>query len=97
MSRRLAGPLVISGSGVERADANEALLRDRRRRGGLLFSGDAKRRPERAERHCGCVRGRFVDHGGIERADAIGKTVGADMGAIRWDRVAEGLGCHGRM
>ena len=70
-------------------------MRDRRRCRRLQFHGDAIGGARRHQDHDRRLCRRLVDHGGAERADAVRQDVGTDQGTIRWDRVAEGLGCHG--
>ena len=41
------------------------------------------------------LRRGLLDDGGAQRAGAYGKTFGTKQGEIRWDIVAQGLGCHG--
>ena len=70
-------------------------VRHRRRRGRLPLHGDAVGGARAAEDHHHRLRRGLLDDGGAERADALRPNFGTEMGTVRWDVVAQGLGCEG--
>ena len=68
-------------------------LRHRRRSGGFQLHGDAIRRARRPQDPHHRVCRRFMDDGRAERTEPMGKDLRHRDGRVRWDKVADGLGC----